>query len=143
MLANAPIYPVLAASDLARARSWYADKLALQPAMEMDGALIWGSRPARRVVIETALTDRPRTFWLVLEPHDASLCVDHPGFEVDLWVSTDLPSLHQIWLRRLSVGEAMRAGRLSVEGPIPLVRSFPGWFVPASRADVVEAAATA
>ena len=47
MLANAPIYPVLAASDLARARSRYADKLALQPAMELDGALIYWSEAFR------------------------------------------------------------------------------------------------
>jgi catechol 2,3-dioxygenase-like lactoylglutathione lyase family enzyme len=35
----AAIAAMLAASDLARAKAWYADKLGLAPAMEMDGAL--------------------------------------------------------------------------------------------------------
>lgn len=35
----ASIAPMIAASDLGRARAWYADKLGLVPAQEMDGAL--------------------------------------------------------------------------------------------------------
>jgi catechol 2,3-dioxygenase-like lactoylglutathione lyase family enzyme len=40
-LANRPVYPILAASDLARARAWYAEKLGIEPVVEMDGTLVY------------------------------------------------------------------------------------------------------
>ena len=37
------IEAMIAAADLGRAKAWYADKLGLQPAMDMDGALTYRS----------------------------------------------------------------------------------------------------
>lgn len=54
MLANAPLYPVLAVSDLGRARAWYADKLGLEPAMEVDGSLIYRVGGGMFMLYETA-----------------------------------------------------------------------------------------
>ena len=54
MLAYAPIYPVLAASDLGRARAWYAAKLGLEPAMEVDGSLIYRVGGGMLLLYETA-----------------------------------------------------------------------------------------
>lgn len=34
MLDNSPLFPVLPAQDLDRAKAWYADKLGIEPAME-------------------------------------------------------------------------------------------------------------
>lgn len=41
ILADRPAYPILAASDIGRARDWYAEKLGIEPVMEMDGTLIY------------------------------------------------------------------------------------------------------
>ena len=41
MLSDAPIHPSLAVSDLARARSWYADKLGWEPTLEPPGTLVY------------------------------------------------------------------------------------------------------
>ncbi len=38
MLERFPIGPTLAASDVARAKQWYADKLGLHPTLEEPGA---------------------------------------------------------------------------------------------------------
>src|SRR5262249_31175355 len=54
--------------------------------------------PDRRVVVEIITKPpRPSRSWLVLENGVASLCVDHPGFDVDLMVRTDVPTLYSIW----------------------------------------------
>jgi catechol 2,3-dioxygenase-like lactoylglutathione lyase family enzyme len=36
MLEKSPLFPVLPAQDLDRAKSWYSDKLGLEPAMEIE-----------------------------------------------------------------------------------------------------------
>ena len=41
MLSDAPIHPSLAVADLARARSWYADKLGWEPTLEPPGTLVY------------------------------------------------------------------------------------------------------
>ena len=53
MLASAPTYPVLAATDLDRARGWYSEKLGLEPAMDMEGALIYRSGATMFMLYET------------------------------------------------------------------------------------------
>jgi predicted enzyme related to lactoylglutathione lyase len=40
-ISEAPIHASLAASDLARAKAWYADKLGWQPTVEPPGALVY------------------------------------------------------------------------------------------------------
>ena len=41
MFANDPLWPTLPASDLERAKAWYADKLGLQPVEEEEMAGAW------------------------------------------------------------------------------------------------------
>ena len=41
MLKDAPIHPSLATKDLAKARSWYADKIGWEPALEPPGTLVY------------------------------------------------------------------------------------------------------
>lgn len=41
MITDAPIHPSLAVADLARARSWYADKLGWEPTLEPPGTLVY------------------------------------------------------------------------------------------------------
>jgi len=40
-ITDAPIHPSLAASDLAKSRAWYADKLGWEPAIEPPGVLVY------------------------------------------------------------------------------------------------------
>ena len=68
MLANKPVYPILAASDLERARAWYSEKLGLEPVMEMDGTLLYRPGGALLAIYESpnAGTARNTTAgWLV------------------------------------------------------------------------------
>ena len=41
MLKDAPIHASLATKDLAQARSWYADKVGWEPALEPPGTLVY------------------------------------------------------------------------------------------------------
>ena len=87
--------------------------------------------PERRVVAEFILTCPGGTterIWLVIGPDDVETCIKHPGFEIDLEVRTSSRELHRVWMGRITIPEAMRAGTFGIEGPPALVRAFPRWF---------------
>src|SRR5262252_5439531 len=58
--------------------------------------------PDRRTVIQFSYPEVPspkRCYWLVVEPHgEVDLCSADPGFEVDLYVSTDLRTMTASWM---------------------------------------------
>lgn len=58
--------------------------------------------PDRRTVIQFLYPELPtskRRWWLVVERRgDVDLCSSDPGFEVDLYVSTDLRTMTAIWM---------------------------------------------
>lgn len=105
--------------------------------------------PHSRVVIQFDLrgfhTRRARagTYWLVLQPPEVSLCLQHPGFEIDVVVDADLAALYRVWFGRLTFAEAMSSELITVHGTVPLVRGFPRWWALSSFAPTVRTAATA
>lgn len=85
--------------------------------------------PARRVVVRFDFSGAcSKSYWLVLEGREASICWGDPGFDVDLLVGVDTLAFHYVWLGRLSLDDAIRKGLLVMEGPSNLVRAFPGWL---------------
>lgn len=54
MLRDFRIHPLLATSDAGRARSWYADKLGLEPVFEREGQLVYSVPPTVFTVYQTA-----------------------------------------------------------------------------------------
>jgi hypothetical protein len=75
---------------------------------------------------------------MVLEPSEVSVCLQHPGFDVDLKVTVDTATLYRVYLGRADVAGALRARSLTLSGPKALQRGFGRWFAwsafaPASR----------
>ncbi len=75
---------------------------------------------------------------MVLEPSEVSVCLQHPGFDIDLEVSVDTATLYLVYLGRAELGSAMRMRKLTIAGPRALQRGFGRWFAwsafaPASR----------
>jgi len=81
--------------------------------------------PARRLVIRFDLSDGPkRRVWVVLCPPDSEVCVKPPGFDEDLVVTTTSEWLAKWHMGRISLGQAMHAGLISVQGPSELVHTL-------------------
>jgi DNA-binding HxlR family transcriptional regulator len=114
---------------------------------ELDPSLliVWMARhidrqrlPPTRTVVQFDFRDRKRRYWMVLEPSEVSVCLQHPGFDVDLEVIVDTATLYRIYLGRAELAGAIRAGQLTINGPLTLQRGFGQWytwstFAPASR----------
>jgi putative sterol carrier protein len=84
--------------------------------------------PGKRHVLHIRFSDDPNLYWIVIEQGVPSVCLTEPGFEVDVTVTSDLATLHEVWLGRLPLKEAVRAGRLTFEGPASLTRRMPSVF---------------
>jgi hypothetical protein len=65
---------------------------------------------------------------MVLEPSEVSVCLQHPGFDVDLEVTVDTATLYRVYLGRAELGGAIRAGKLAMSGPRALQRGLGHWF---------------
>jgi hypothetical protein len=79
-------------------------------------------------VIQFEFPDSRKRYWLVLEPTEASMCPKPPGFDVDLQVRVETRTLYDLFLGKLDLGDALRAGTLTMTGPSDLKRGFDRWF---------------
>jgi hypothetical protein len=94
-------------------------------------------------VIRFDVADDPRRrFWVVLEPPESEVCVKPPGFDEDLVVTTTSEWLAKWHAGRISLGQAMHEGLMSVAGPPELVRVLAGLGV-SKFAGVAPATSTA
>jgi DNA-binding HxlR family transcriptional regulator len=103
--------------------------------LDPDLLIVWMARhvnreqlPPDRTVVQFDFRDPRKRYWMVLEPSEVSVCLQHPGFEVDLDVTVDTATLYRVYLGRAELRGAMRAGKLTMTGGSTLQRGFGRWF---------------
>ena len=79
-------------------------------------------------MLRFALADEPDDHWMLLRRPVSELCTRSSGHVEDLVVRTDAATLVDLHLARIAYADAVRRGRLTVEGPRDLARGFRGWF---------------
>ena len=117
-------------------QKWVESSLSLK---NLDPSLLmWDMRrnlnpeplPKRRTVIQFLYHDLPstkRVWWLVIEPEgEVDLCWADPGFEVDLYVSTDLRTMTAIWMGVADV--AAERDKLEFTGSRELSSTIQTWL---------------
>ena len=114
--------------------------------LDPDLLIVWMARhvdreqlPPNRTVVKFDFRDPARRYWMVLEPSEVSVCLQHPGFDVDLAVTADTAAFYRVYLGQAELGGAIRAHEVTMAGPTALQRGFGRWFAgsdfaPASRA---------
>lgn len=97
--------------------------------------------PQPRVVLQFDFTGASEErYWLILTAEDVSICLTDPGFDLDLLITADLATFFQIWLGRVSYFDALRDGRVKVDGIPSLAEALPTWFAYSLTAPTVRAA---
>jgi len=88
--------------------------------------------PRRRTTLQFIFSDRVkgcRNWWLIVEPgKETDLCSVDPGFDVDLYISTDIKTLTEVWMGFLTLAQAKDQGRLSLTGNRQLEASVKSWL---------------
>ncbi len=99
--------------------------------------------PKQRVVIQFNFSGRRgKTLWLVLEPREASVCRDDPGFDIDLLVTADIAAFYHVWSGKRTLAEVIDQGLVQIDGPPALIRKLPEWLQLSRFADVVRGPVT-
>jgi DNA-binding HxlR family transcriptional regulator len=88
--------------------------------------------PPSRTIIQVIFTDLQQTrrnWWLVVEPErEVDLCSVDPGFDVDLYLSTDLRTMTEIWMGYTAIGRAKEQGKLLITGSRQLEADLGSWM---------------
>jgi len=88
--------------------------------------------PRRRSTIAFQYPELPasqRNWWLLVDPAaSVDLCSIDPGFDVDLYVSTDLRTMTAIWMGLETVRQAVSSRRLKITGDRKLTADIQTWL---------------
>lgn len=86
--------------------------------------------PDGRVVVQFDHTAPERlTIWMVFDRGAPSVCVQHPGFDADVLVTTTTPALAEVFQGFATFPAAIARGDITIDGPPRLVRALPRWFL--------------
>jgi hypothetical protein len=88
--------------------------------------------PERRVAIQFLYSGVPakhRQWWLIVSPNEGTdLCWVDPGYEIDLYVASDLKSMTAIWMGLDTVRAAVRDERMKLTGDRKLAADMQTWL---------------
>jgi DNA-binding HxlR family transcriptional regulator len=88
--------------------------------------------PRRRNTIQVIFTDlkaAQRNWWLIVQPdQEVDLCSVDPGFDVDLYLSTNLRTMTEIWMGYTTVARAKEQERLIITGNRQLEADLGSWL---------------
>ena len=88
--------------------------------------------PSFRSTIQVIFTDLKKTqqnWWLIVDPgQEVDLCSVDPGFDVDLYLSTDLRTMTEIWMGYTTIERAKEQGRLVLTGSKQLAADMGSWL---------------
>jgi|GEM_PF-152462 len=104
------------------------------------GLLMWDMRrnlntqpmPQTRSTIQFIYPELPeakRKWWLIVEPDSTvDLCSVDPGFDVNLYASTDLRTMTEIWLGLKTVSQAKETDSIFMTGDTALENAMQSWL---------------
>jgi DNA-binding HxlR family transcriptional regulator len=88
--------------------------------------------PPRRSVVQVIfynIRESKRNWWLIVAPgEEVDLCSVDPGFDVDLYLATDLRTMTEIWMGYTSIAQAKSDDKLVITGNRQLEASLQAWF---------------
>ena len=86
--------------------------------------------PGNETVIRFKFTDMKKfnEWWLVASDSGVDVCVRDPGKDVDIYFTTDLRTMIQLWMGDVPYKTTINDGRLKLVGPSALTRDINSWL---------------
>ena len=88
--------------------------------------------PRKRTCLEFDFVDQPggkRHYWLVGDRNGLELCINEPGYPVDLYITTDTRTMTLVWNGDLPLRRTIDDGKIDLHGSTDLRRAFPKWLL--------------
>lgn len=87
--------------------------------------------PEARICLCFEFSDAPEgasLYWLVKSDAGVDLCISDPRFDVDMYVTTDVRTMTEVWNGDTPIAAAIDLGKIDLHGPAPLRKAFPSWL---------------
>ena len=86
--------------------------------------------PGGQTVIKFSFTDLDHynKWWVKIQNHEVDLCTENPGNEVDVYVTSDLRTLTEVWMGDLSIEQARSKDRLKIIGSSEYTKNIRSWL---------------
>lgn len=94
--------------------------------------------PGNDTVIRFRFTDIKEypDWWMVVEGDNVDLCVNDPGRDVDIYFTSSVKSLAEIWMGQNTYKKAIRDGELTLVGDRVLTHNVSSWLTNSIFADL-------
>lgn len=103
------------------------------------GLLMWDMRrsvdpkifPEHRIVVKFEYPDAPKgaqNWWLVSEKGEIDLCLNDPGYDVDIVIKCSLKTMTAIWVCQQRFRDAVKKGDIKVMGDPRLTNKLQDWL---------------
>ena len=103
------------------------------------GLLMWDMRrsvgsgvfPDRRIVVQFEYPDAPegaQDWWLVSENGEIDLCLNDPGYDVDIVIKCSLKTMTEIWTCQRRFNDAVKRRTVDVKGDSRLAGRLQDWL---------------
>lgn len=101
--------------------------------------IVVGELPPKRNVVRFNFSDATSpasTYWLISKPNEPiELCASDPGFDVDLYIETEVSVMTGIYLGRRTFDREIEAGRFFMSGDVRLSKTIKRWLKISMYAD--------
>jgi hypothetical protein len=93
--------------------------------------------PGRETVIQFKFMDlaEQRDWWLLVRNGKVEVCISTPGRDVDVFFTTTVRTMSEVWIGDRSYRDAILAGELTIEGELALTRRISSWLRPSIFAE--------
>jgi len=94
--------------------------------------------PSGQTVIKFKFTDLKNyaNWWIKIVDRNVDLCVDNPGYHVDVFFTADLRTMREVWMGDVSLQKAQDDRQLMVNVLSPHLRNLKSWFPLYRLADI-------
>ncbi|MDH5433916.1 MAG: helix-turn-helix transcriptional regulator [Gammaproteobacteria bacterium] len=103
------------------------------------GLLMWDMRrsidpsvfPARKIVVHFEYSNVPKgatQWWLISENNKIDLCLNDPGYEVDIVIKCSLAAMTEVWICKTPFDQVVAQGRIKVFGDPKLTSNLQSWI---------------
>ena len=86
--------------------------------------------PGGETVIRFNFNDleKHKNWWVWINEDDVDLCTENPDKDVDLYITTDLRTMAEIWQGDLDLKKVLKDERIQTHGKRTLIKTMPDWI---------------
>lgn len=86
--------------------------------------------PGNQSIIRFRFTDLEKfnNWWLIVKGCNVDICLEDPGYDVDVYFTTDLRTMINCWMGDETYKSAISDKRLNLVGPTALTRNVQHWI---------------